>query len=101
MIRPLRLEFPGAFYHLTARGNAQQNIYVDDQDRQRFLTSLEREIFQQGWRCYAYCLMTNHYHLLIETPDANLVSGMRRLNGLFPGVQSPPSARWAPVPGTV
>ena len=83
MARPLRLEFPGALYHLTARGNARADIYADDQDRRLFLELLGKEIGQQGWRCYAYCLMGNHYHLLIETPEANLVAGMRRLNGVY------------------
>lgn len=83
MARPLRLEFPGALYHLTARGNARQPIFVDPTDRHTFLHLLGREIDQQGWRCYAYCLMDNHYHLLIETPDANLVCGMRRFNGAY------------------
>ncbi len=83
MARPLRVEFPGAVYHLTARGNARQDIYLDDEDRQRFLMLLSREVEQQGWRCYAYCLMGNHYHLLIETPEGNLVQGMRRLNGVY------------------
>jgi putative transposase len=83
MARPLRIEYPGALYHLTARGNRQQDIYLDNQDRDLFLKLLGREIHQQGWKCYAYCLMTNHYHLLIETPDGNLVNGMRRLNGAY------------------
>jgi hypothetical protein len=60
MARPLRLEFPGALYHITARGNAQQAIFVDDTDRQHFLQLLGREILQQQWRCYVYCLMGNH-----------------------------------------
>ena len=83
MARPLRLEFAGALYHLTARGDARAEIYRDDTDRLLFLERLGREIAQQGWRCYAYCLMSNHYHLLIETPEGNLVSGMRRLNGVY------------------
>jgi putative transposase len=83
MARQLRLEFPGALYHITARGNARADIYSDDTDRQTFLALLGREIAQQGWQCYAYCLMTNHYHLLIETPEANLSGGMRRLNGVY------------------
>jgi putative transposase len=81
--RPLRLEFVGALYHLTARGNARADIYSDDEDRHLFLDLLAKEISQQGWRCYAYCLMGNHYHLLIETPEPNLVAGMRRLNGVY------------------
>jgi putative transposase len=83
MARPLRLEFAGALYHLTARGNARADIYLDDQDRRLFLDLLGKEVAQQGWRCYAYCLMDNHYHLLIETPQPNLVAGMRRLNGVY------------------
>jgi REP element-mobilizing transposase RayT len=83
MARPLRLEFAGALYHVTTRGNARQKIYLDEQDRVLYLDLLGKEIEQQGWVCYAYCLMDNHYHLLIETPEANLVRGMRRLNGVY------------------
>lgn len=83
MARPLRLEFPGAVYHITARGNARQDIVVDDVDRECFVDLLEREVNQQLWHCYAWCLMDNHYHLLIETPEGNLVSGMRRLNQVY------------------
>ena len=83
MARPLRLEFSGALYHLTARGNARASIFSDDEDRRLFLELLGKEIAQQGWQCYAYCLMDNHYHLLIETPEANLIAGMRRFNGVY------------------
>jgi putative transposase len=83
MTRPLRLEFPGAVYHLTARGDRRGHIYRDDTDRRAFLDLLAKEIHQQRWRLYAYCLMDNHYHLLIETPEGNLVAGMRRLNGVY------------------
>jgi putative transposase len=83
MARPLRLEFAGALYHVTARGNARQKIYLDAADRHGFLELLGKEIAQQRWICYAYCLMDNHYHLLIETPESNLVAGMRRLNGVY------------------
>ena len=72
MARPLRLEYEGAVYHLTARGNAQQSIFLDDDDRMRFLDVLTDVVDRFGWVCHAYCLMTNHYHLLIETPHANL-----------------------------
>mgnify|MGYP001602215682 FL=1 len=58
MARPLRLEFPGTLYHLTALGNAQQPIFLDDTDRQQFLRLLSREIQQQHWRCYVYCSRT-------------------------------------------
>lgn len=83
MARPLRLEFPGAVYHITARGNAQQPIFLDDTDRQQFLRLLGREILQQHWRCYVYCLMGNHYHVVIETPEPNLSRGLRRLHGTY------------------
>lgn len=83
MTRPLRLEFPGAVYHLTARGDRREDIFRDDADRLFFLDLLAKEVRQQHWRLYAYCLMSNHYHLLIETPEGNLVEGMRRLNGVY------------------
>ena len=80
MSRPLRIEFPGACYHVTARGNAGQPIFTDIEDGRSFLDLLGREIAQQRWLCHGYCLMENHYHLLIETPEANLGRGMGRLN---------------------
>lgn len=83
MARPLRLEFAGAVYHVTARGNANQKVFTDKKDREIFLSYLGREIDQQRWRCLAYCLMDNHYHLVIETPEANLSVGMRRLNAVY------------------
>ncbi|VAW58053.1 FIG00679443: hypothetical protein [hydrothermal vent metagenome] len=83
MARPLRIEYEGALYHVTSRGDRQEAIYEDDEDRRCFLSVLERVVVQCNWICYAYCQMTNHYHLLIETPDANLSRGMRHLNGVF------------------
>ena len=83
MARPLRLEFAGACYHLTARGDRQEPIFDDDGDRLVFLDLLAKEVLQQGWKLYAFCLMGNHYHLLLETPEPNLVQGMRRLNGVY------------------
>lgn len=83
MARPLRLEFPGAVYHVTSRGNARQPIVADDRDRLQFLTLLAHVVDRYGWRCHAYCLMDNHYHLLIETPHPNLSLGMRQLNGRY------------------
>jgi putative transposase len=83
MARPLRLEFPGAAYHVTARGDGREPIFLDDEDRQSFADRFGREVIQQSWRLYAFCLMGNHYHLLIETPEANLARGMRRLNGVY------------------
>jgi len=83
MSRPLRLEFPGALYHVTARGDGRELIFLDTGDRQDFLERLAHEVEQQRWRCPAYCLMRNHYHLLLETPEPNLARGMRRLNGAY------------------
>src|SRR3989304_3900760 len=83
MSRPLRLEFAGALYHVTARGNAREDIFRDDGDRATFLDLLGREIAQQPWRLYASCLSANHYHLLIETPEPNLTRGMQRLNQVY------------------
>lgn len=83
MARPLRIEYPDAIYHITSRGNARGEIYADDQDRENFLTVLSLVIKRYNWLCHAYCLMDNHYHLIIETPDANLSIGMRQLNGIY------------------
>jgi len=83
MARPLRIEFPGAFYHVTSRGNAQQDIFLDDEDRQRFLSVLEQVVSRFHLRLHAYCLMDNHYHLVLETPQGNLSSALRHLNGLY------------------
>ena len=83
MARPLRLEFSGALYHLTSRGDRQEDIFEDDADRVSFLSVLDKVCGTYNWVCHAYCLMSNHYHLLIETPDANLSKGMRQLNGVY------------------
>ena len=83
MARPLRLEFPGAIYHVTSRGSAQGAIFLGDADRELFLDCLAAVVTRFGWLCHAYCLMDNHYHLLIETPDGNLSLGMRQLNGVY------------------
>ncbi len=83
MSRPLRIEYPNAIYHITSRGNAQANIFLDDTDRELFLQTLESVIKRFGWLCHAYCLMDNHYHLVIETPQPNLCGGMRQLNGVY------------------
>lgn len=83
MARPLRLEFPGAIYHVTSRGNARNAIFMDDEDRALFLGCLGEVVARFGWICHAYCLMDNHYHLLVETPESNLSLGMRQLNGVY------------------
>lgn len=83
MARPLRIEFPGAFYHITSRGNKRQNIFIDHNDRNTFINVFARVIKIHGWICYAFCLMDNHYHLVIQTPHGNLAKGMRDLNGIY------------------
>lgn len=83
MVRPLRIEFSGAIYHVTSRGNARCAIYGDDEDRRAFFSALDRVVVRFHWICHAYCLMDNHYHLLIETPEGNLSHGMRQLNGVY------------------
>jgi REP element-mobilizing transposase RayT len=81
--RPLRIEFPGACYHVTSRGDRQETIYEDNLDRLKFLDVLEEVITSYNWLCHAYCLMGNHYHLVVQTPDGNLSKGMRQLNGVY------------------
>jgi len=83
MARPLRIEYEGALYHITSRGNAKTNIFRDDTDRIRFLEILKNVVDRFGWICHAYCLMDNHYHLLVETPRPNLSRGMHHLNGVY------------------
>jgi putative transposase len=83
MARPLRIEYPGAVYHVTSRGNEKKPVFKDDTDRLNFLSTLQHVNKRYNWICHAYCLMTNHYHLLIETPDGNLALGMRQLNGVY------------------
>lgn len=83
MSRALRIEFPGAYYHITSRGNARADIYLDDACRRYFLSLLKQVCERYRWFCHAYCLMDNHYHLLIETADSNLSKGMRHLNGVY------------------
>jgi putative transposase len=83
MARPLRLEFPGAIYHLTARGDRREDIFSDDADRERLLQVFAECVGRFGWACHAYCLMANHYHFLVETPLPNLARGMRQLNGIY------------------
>jgi REP-associated tyrosine transposase len=83
MSRPLRIEFDGALYHVTSRGDRQEPIYEDDQDRRAFLEVLGSVVERFRWICHAYCLMGNHYHLVIGTPEGNLSKGMRQLNGVY------------------
>ena len=83
MPRQLRLEYEGALYHVIARGNRRERIYRDDRDRLRWLNYLGDACQRTGWRVYGWMLMGNHYHLLVETPGANLVSGMQWLQTAY------------------
>jgi putative transposase len=83
MARPLRIEFAGAIWHVTSRGNERRAIVRDDVDREAWLEVLGQVVEWLGWRLHAYVLMTNHYHLLVETPEPNLSRGMRELNGRY------------------
>ena len=83
MARPLRIELAGGLYHVTARGDRREAIYFDEADRLTWLKLLGDVCGRFNWRCHAYCQMTNHYHVVIETPDGNLSRGMRQLNGVY------------------
>ncbi len=83
MARPLRIELAGGLYHVTSRGDRREDIFRDDQDRLTWLAVLGEVCDRFHWRCHAYCLMGNHYHLVVETPEANLSKGMRQLNGVY------------------
>jgi REP element-mobilizing transposase RayT len=77
MPRQLRIEYAGAIYHVMNRGDRRELIFHDDHDRKRFVSTLDEACTKTGWQVHAYCLMLNHFHLVLETPEANLVAGMR------------------------
>ncbi len=83
MARPLRIQFPGALYHVTSRGDRQENIFLSNHDRDVWLDILAAVCARFRWIVHAYCQMGNHYHLVVETPAANLSRGMRQLNGEY------------------
>lgn len=83
MARELRIEYPGAIYHVMNRGDRRERIFADDEDRQRFLETLTETCEKTAWQVHAHCLMHNHFHLVIETPQANLVMGMKWLLGTY------------------
>jgi len=83
MTRPLRLEISGGVYHVTSRGDGGEDVYLSDADRLNWLRVFADVCERFGWICHAWCQMTNHYHILIETPEANLSHGMRQLNGVY------------------
>jgi len=83
MARKLRVEYPGAIYHVLNRGDRREPIFRDDADRHRFLETLSEACSKTGWQLHAYCLMGNHFHLVLETPQANLVTGMKWFLGTY------------------
>jgi len=83
MARRLRVEYPGALYHVMNRGNRREPVFRDDRDRQRFVETLGEACHKTGWKVQAWCLMSNHFHLVVETPRANLVAGMKWLLGTY------------------
>ena len=83
MPRQLRIQYEGAIYHLMSRGDRREEIFRDDLDRKDFLRTLGAACQKTGWQVHAYCLMSNHFHLVIETPRANLVEGMKWLLGAY------------------
>ena len=83
MPRKLRVEYPGAIYDVMNRGDHRENIFRDDQDRDCFLSTLGEACRKTEWAVLAYCLMPNHFHLVIETPQANLIAGMKWMLGVY------------------
>ncbi len=83
MARKLRVEYPGAIYHVMNRGDRREPIFRDDEDRQKFLTTLGEACVKTGRQVHALCLMGNHFHLVVETPKANLVAGMKWFLGTY------------------
>ena len=84
MPRKLRVEYPWAMYPVLSRGDRGEDIFLDDVDRQDFLKTLAEAGQKTDWQVHAYCLRRNHYHLMLETPNANLVSGMAWLQSTYP-----------------
>ena len=85
MARPLRIEYPGAWYHVMNRGRRAEKIFYDRQDYVNFVELLEDTCKRWNLRVAAYCLMANHYHILVQTPDANIARSMRHINGVYKG----------------
>jgi putative transposase len=83
MARGIRVEYPGAFYHVMARGNRRERIFRDDGDRRFFCQTLGEACERCGWKVHAWVLMSNHYHLMLETPEGNLVAGMKWLQNTY------------------
>ena len=85
MPRKMRVEYPGAVYHVMNRGDRREPIFHDDADRQRFVNTLGEACGKTGWQVHALCLMPNHFHMVVETPRGNLVAGMKWFLGTYTG----------------
>ena len=83
MARKLRVQYPGAIYHVMNRGDRRESIFKDDVDRERFLATLGEACAKTSWQVHAFCLMPNHFHLVVETPQSNLVAGMKWFLGTY------------------
>jgi putative transposase len=83
MARPIRIEYAGALYHVTSRGDRREDIFLDDNDRLIWLAIFADVCSRFNWRCHTWCLMDNHYHIVVETIEGNLAKGMRHLNGVY------------------
>src|SRR5512138_442455 len=94
MPRKMRVQYPGAIYHVMSRGDRREDIFLTDVDRQDFLKTLAEACEKTGWQVHAYCLMGNHYHLVLETPNANLVAGMAWLQRTYTILDCGAAAAW-------
>ena len=92
MARKLRIQYPGALYHVMNRGDRREDIFLDDHDRKAFLTTLGQACEKTGWQVHAYCLMGNHFHLVVQTPQPNLSDGMRWLLQTYTSCFKPPAS---------
>jgi len=97
MARQVRIQYEGATYHVMCRGDRQEAIFADDGDRRIFLASLAEAVAKTGWRLHAYVLMGNHYHLLLETPEPNLVRGMAWFQTTYTTRYNAPSHQRTPL----
>jgi len=101
MPRHLRIEYEGAIYHLMNRGDRREDIFYSDKDRELFLKTLGEACERTGWQVHAYCLMRNHFHVVVETPRPNLCLGMQWLLGTYSPIQPMPQALRALVQRTI
>lgn len=99
MARSVRIEYPGAVYHITSRGNERRDIFRDDDDREAFLDLLRKTVVRFRWKLLSYVLMSNHFHLVVETPEPNLSRGMHWLNGSYAGRFNRVHGRWGHLLG--